>query len=279
MGNSSGKKKKRKILILGLDDAGKTTTIYRLKQNTIVNTISTIGFNVEKIEYNSLTLIVWDLSGQRAKRPLWTYYSADVDGIVFVVDSADEKRLTGTDGAKYELETFLSDIKAQDMPLLVLANKQDKKEAIASQEVEQRLKLSELNRTYKIFGCSAVSGEDTGIEKGISWLAEQLKLKQKGWTLFRRRDSIPTSTQKDTKNSHRRTDSIPTSTQKDKNSHRRTQSEIPTSTQKDTKQISKSPSLVQPTKPISLDRVQKKTETMTVKQPLQPVKLPTKIGK
>jgi len=172
---------KKKIVLLGLDYAGKTTITYKLKYKILVHTISTIGFNVEEIKYGSFTLFMWDLVGQENRRSLWSYYLSGTHGIIFVVDSADEKRLTSSSGnVKYELETILSDPKAQGVPLLVLANKQDKEEALAPEIIERRLQLAEMkDRTYKVFGCSAISENDTGVNEGIKWLTEQITLKKK----------------------------------------------------------------------------------------------------
>lgn len=57
-----------RILILGLDGAGKTTILYRLQVGEVVTTIPTIGFNVEQVTYKNLKFQVWDLGGQTSIR-------------------------------------------------------------------------------------------------------------------------------------------------------------------------------------------------------------------
>jgi ADP-ribosylation factor protein 1 len=81
--------------LLGLDAAGKTTILYKLKLNENVVTIPTIGFNVETIEFQNLSITVWDVGGQGVIRPLWRHYFDNNDGIIFVVDSSDITRFNG----------------------------------------------------------------------------------------------------------------------------------------------------------------------------------------
>lgn len=64
-------KKDVRILFLGLDCAGKTTTLYKLKLGEVVTTIPTIGFNVETIEHNNVKLTAWDVGSRDKMRPLW----------------------------------------------------------------------------------------------------------------------------------------------------------------------------------------------------------------
>src|ERR1700760_1250636 len=86
-------KKEIRILILGLDNAGKTTLLYRLKIGEVVTTIPTIGFNVESVTYKNLNFNVWDLGGQTSIRPYWRCYYANTAAVGFVIDSTDGERL------------------------------------------------------------------------------------------------------------------------------------------------------------------------------------------
>lgn len=93
------------VVMLGLDSAGKTTALYRLKFNQYVNTVPTIGFNCEKIRAVSgrakgTQFLVWDVGGQEKLRPLWKSYTRCTDAIVFVLDSVDGERM---EEAKMEL--------------------------------------------------------------------------------------------------------------------------------------------------------------------------------
>ena len=74
MGTSFSKQKEKRILMMGLDNAGKTTILYKSKLGEVVSTIPTIGFNVETVEYNNLSLTIWDVGGQAKIRELWRHY-------------------------------------------------------------------------------------------------------------------------------------------------------------------------------------------------------------
>jgi len=82
-----------RIMMPGLDAAGKTTILYKLKLGEIVSTIPTIGFNVETVEYRNVRFTVWDVGGQDRIRPLWRHYFQNSWAIIFVIDSADIDRL------------------------------------------------------------------------------------------------------------------------------------------------------------------------------------------
>uniref|UniRef100_F1LB88 ADP-ribosylation factor 1-like 2 n=1 Tax=Ascaris suum TaxID=6253 RepID=F1LB88_ASCSU len=86
-------KKQVRILMVGLDAAGKTTILYKLKLGEIVTTIPTIGFNVETVEYKNISFTVWDVGGQDKIRPLWRHYFQNTQGLIFVVDSNDRERV------------------------------------------------------------------------------------------------------------------------------------------------------------------------------------------
>ena len=81
------------MLLLGLDAAGKTTILYKLKLNELVQTIPTIGFNVETVEYKNLRFTIWDVGGQEKIRNLWKHYYTNTNALIFVVDSNDKKRI------------------------------------------------------------------------------------------------------------------------------------------------------------------------------------------
>lgn len=93
------------MVMLGLDSAGKTTALYRMKFDQYLNTVPTIGFNCEKVRgavgrAKGVSFLVWDVGGQEKLRPLWRSYTRCTDGIIFVVDSVDVERM---EEAKMEL--------------------------------------------------------------------------------------------------------------------------------------------------------------------------------
>jgi ADP-ribosylation factor protein 1 len=119
----------KRILMVGLDAAGKTTILYKLKLGEVVTTIPTIGFNVETVEYKKISFTVWDVGGQDKIRPLWRHYYQNTDALVFVVDSNDRDRIDDSQGyersARDELQRMLAEDELRDAVVLVFANKQD----------------------------------------------------------------------------------------------------------------------------------------------------------
>jgi ADP-ribosylation factor-like protein 1 len=159
-------KKEIRILILGLDNAGKTTLLYRLKIGEVVTTIPTVGFNVESVTYKTLNFNVWDLGGQTSIRPYWRCYYANTAAVVFVIDSTDVDRLHT---AQEELHAMLDEEELRDAALLVFANKQDQPGAKGAGEISEALKLAELkDRNWSIMACSAIDGR--GVNEGMDWL-------------------------------------------------------------------------------------------------------------
>lgn len=164
-----------RILMVGLDAAGKTTILYKLKLGEIVTTIPTIGFNVETVEYKKINFTVWDVGGQDKIRPLWRHYYQNTQGLIFVVDSNDRERM---DEAAEELQKMLREDELRDAKLLVLANKQDLQTAVSVAEVTEKLGLSQLtNRKWYIQGACATSGD--GLYEGLDWLSSALMEKKK----------------------------------------------------------------------------------------------------
>ncbi|XP_062994840.1 uncharacterized protein LOC134407033 [Elgaria multicarinata webbii] len=165
-----------RILLLGLDAAGKTTLLYKLKLNETPMTIPTLGFNVETIQpINNVTFTMWDVGGQDRIRVLWKHYHSNTDGLVFVVDSVDGDRF---EEARYELEALLDARDLQGVPLVLLANKQDLPGAWAPLEVAEKMGLRKLpGHQWHVQGCCAVSGE--GIPEAMEKLSEMVKLHRK----------------------------------------------------------------------------------------------------
>lgn len=163
-----------RILILGLDGAGKTTILYRLQMGEVVKTKPTIGFNVETLKYKNLTLNIWDLGGQTSIRPYWRCYYANTAAVIFVVDSTDRDRV---EVALKELHMMLQEEELVDAALLVFANKQDQPGAMLAGDVLQALSLTDLkDRSWSIVACSALKGE--GLSEGLDWLMDVIKEEQ-----------------------------------------------------------------------------------------------------
>lgn len=162
--------KETRILILGLDNAGKTTILYRLKIDQVVSTTPTIGFNVESVQYKNILFQVWDLGGQSSIRPYWRCYFPDTNAILYVIDSIDRERLVD---AKEELTLMLGEEELNGVPLLIFANKQDLPGAMSATDVSEGLGLVDIrNRQWAIFQTSALRG--SGILEGFEWLCTVL---------------------------------------------------------------------------------------------------------
>ena len=163
-----------RILMVGLDAAGKTTILYQLKLGEMTNTAPTLGFNVETVAYKNIEFMVWDMGGQDAIRPLWRHYYENAQALIFVVDSADAERLSE---ARDELSKLMEEEQLKDAIVLVYANKQDMPEAKGVQEVADALELTSIQgRVWYIQACSASSGD--GIREGLDWLAGKLVSKK-----------------------------------------------------------------------------------------------------
>lgn len=159
-----------RILMVGLDAAGKTTILYKLKLGEIVTTIPTIGFNVETVEYKNISFTVWDVGGQTKIRKLWRHYFANTDGLIFVVDSNDRDRIKE---AEQELHNMLSEEDLKDSILLIFANKQDLPNSMSTAELTDSLKLNTLrNRHWYIQATCATQGN--GLYEGLDWLSNEL---------------------------------------------------------------------------------------------------------
>ncbi|XP_069495949.1 ADP-ribosylation factor-like protein 11 [Ambystoma mexicanum] len=165
-------KRQAKVVMMGLDFAGKSTLLYKLKRNQTVETFPTVGFNVESLETDShVSLTIWDVGGQDKLRPNWKEYLEDTDALIFVIDSSDEARL---ENATTELLAVLNNDFMAGVPFLVLANKQDVPSALTIDELVAKLKLEDYNdRPWEIKGCSASTGE--GVAETLNTVGKLIK--------------------------------------------------------------------------------------------------------
>jgi len=171
----SSAESEQRVLMLGLDAAGKTTVLYKMHLNETVTTMPTIGFNVESVKVKSTTLCVWDIGGQEKIRGLWRHYYQNTDALVYVVDSADTERV---EEAGEELSRVLGDDLMRDVTVLVFANKQDLPNALTPAAVAKGMRLDkERHRKWHVQGSNAVTGD--GLVDGFSWMQSALKEKAK----------------------------------------------------------------------------------------------------
>lgn len=159
-----------RILMVGLDAAGKTTILYKLKLGEIITTIPTIGFNVETVEYKNIAFTVWDVGGQDKIRPLWRHYFQNTQGLIFVVDSNDRERVAE---AERELHNMLQEDDLRDAVLLVFANKQDLPNAMNVSDLTNKLGLNQLHHK-KWYIQSTCATQGNGLYEGLDWLSNEL---------------------------------------------------------------------------------------------------------
>ncbi|XP_032784164.1 ADP-ribosylation factor-like protein 6 isoform X1 [Daphnia magna] len=173
------KKKQANVLIVGLDNSGKSTVVQHLqsrgKRSEV--TVPTIGFNVEKFQNAGLTLTAFDMSGQSKYRPLWERYYNDCHGVIFVIDSSDTMRMAV---ACNELQLMIQHpemVKNRSttlgVPILILANKSDLDSAIPIGQIRAELRLDDIE-THPIHleASNALTG--VGLHAGLQWLSEQI---------------------------------------------------------------------------------------------------------
>ena len=163
-----------RVLLLGLDNAGKTTILYKVKLDENIVTIPTIGFNVETVQpCKGVSFTVWDVGGQNKIRPLWRYYFQNTQGLLFVVDSSDRDRMSE---AAEELHSVLADDSMRGVPVVVIANKQDLPSALSGSELIEKLDLNRFTQSrnkWFVQSACAVTGE--GIYESMKQMSEMIK--------------------------------------------------------------------------------------------------------
>ncbi|KAG8816760.1 hypothetical protein FRC17_000185 [Serendipita sp. 399] len=178
-----------RVMIMGLNEAGKTTLLYKLKLGEIVTTIPTIGafilstvytletnsttgFNVETIEHNGLSLTLWDVAGH-IQLSMLNHYLQNVDGIILVIDSTISTSTPDFQEVKSYMDRRIANTLVNGCPLLVLANKQDLPTAVDVNVIIKELDLtSRRDIPWFIYPCSAIAGE--GLNEGLSWMANTI---------------------------------------------------------------------------------------------------------
>uniref|UniRef100_A0A2K5SFG3 ADP ribosylation factor like GTPase 2 n=1 Tax=Cebus imitator TaxID=2715852 RepID=A0A2K5SFG3_CEBIM len=137
------KEREVRLLMLGLDNAGKTTILKKFNGEDIDAISPTLGFNIKTLEHRGFKLNIWDVGGQKSLRSYWRNYFESTDGLIWVVDSADRQRMQD---CQRELQSLL---------------------------LEEALELDSIrSHHWCIQGCSAVTGEN--LLQGIDWLLDDI---------------------------------------------------------------------------------------------------------
>ena len=156
------------VLVCGLDNAGKTCLLNTL-QNIQAPTVPTLGFNAETIQIGYATVQVFDMCGQDTQRDGWQAFFKHANALVYVVDSNDVERI-------YESGTELGKIRNHkefpEVPILILANKQDEPRSATPAQVMRGMRLAGEKRPWRVAG--AVIKENEGIQEPMEWLVQQM---------------------------------------------------------------------------------------------------------
>ncbi|KAL4635262.1 ADP-ribosylation factor-like protein 5B isoform X1 [Arapaima gigas] len=162
-----------KVIIVGLDNAGKTTILYQFLMNEVVHTSPTIGSNVEEIVVKNTHFLMWDIGGQESLRSSWNTYYSNTEFVILVVDSTDRERLAIS---KEELHRMLAHEDLRKAAVLVFANKQDMKDCMSAAEISRSLTLSSIkDHPWHIQSCCALTGE--GLCQGLEWMTSRVGLR------------------------------------------------------------------------------------------------------
>ncbi|KAG9393108.1 Small GTPase superfamily ARF/SAR type [Carpediemonas membranifera] len=187
------KENELRILVIGLDGAGKSTIIRALKGGNLDDIPPTFGFTIDTLQYkhtdeagssHQFTLNFYDIGGQTTLRPFWRNYFEKTDGVIWVVDSTDADRLNV---CRDSLHDILNAEKLSAASLLVMANKRDLDGALSVDSISNGLRLGNIEgRRWHIQPCSAVSGE--GLTDGLDWLMSDVALAPVGAADLERED-------------------------------------------------------------------------------------------
>lgn len=180
-GAFSRRKRQVRLLIAGIDAAGKTTVLHVLKSSSAAakphrkhatppHTVPTIDFNVATTTHNKIAFDVWDVGGQDSLRPLWRHYFSGTQGLIYVVDTNDTQRVAK---AAEELHTMLVNDEMAHAVVLILANKTDLPRSLSTDQLAAEMGLDRIVHRYRIQRACATSGE--GIWEGMDWLAANVK--------------------------------------------------------------------------------------------------------
>jgi ADP-ribosylation factor related protein 1 len=188
-------KEEYSVILLGLDNAGKTTFHEQVKSlfhpdqpEPKLRTVPTVGQNVSTITLPDMYIKLWDVGGQLSLRKLWQSYYSSCHAIVFIIDSTDigDGSLDHEDGSgrldecRQVLEDVLQNSETEGVPLLILANKQDREDCVEVVRIKEGLvkrvfegeKASSI-RDSRVLPVSALTG--TGVREAVEWIRSRVK--------------------------------------------------------------------------------------------------------
>lgn len=165
------KDKEMRILMLGLDNAGKTTIVKKVMNEDVTTVSPTLGFIIKTIDFQGYKLNIWDVGGQKTIRSYWRNYFEKTDALIWVVDATDRLRM---DDCKAELKGLLMEERLAGASLLVFLNKTDVAGGMSEPEVTKALELDKiLTHRWVVVPCSAITGRN--LEKGLDWVVQDAR--------------------------------------------------------------------------------------------------------
>ncbi|KAK8210716.1 ADP-ribosylation factor [Phyllosticta capitalensis] len=165
------KDKEMRILMLGLDNAGKTTIVKRIMKEDVNSVSPTLGFIIKTIEYDGYKLNIWDVGGQKTLRTYWKNYFEKTDTLIWVVDATDRERL---EDCGRELKGLLLEERLMGASLLVFKNKSDVGGSMTNDEIKEGLQLDSITmHKWTIMSCSAMTG--LNLDEGLRWVIQDAR--------------------------------------------------------------------------------------------------------
>ncbi|KZZ87440.1 Small GTPase superfamily, ARF/SAR type [Ascosphaera apis ARSEF 7405] len=165
------KDKELRVLMLGLDNAGKTTIVKKIMKEDVMTVSPTLGFIIKTIDFDGYKLNIWDVGGQKTLRSYWRNYFEKTDVLIWVVDATDRLR---TEDCREELAGLLLEERLTGASLLIFLNKVDVEGCMTVEEVREALKLDEIKtHTWTILPCSAMTGQN--LTEGLDWVVTDAK--------------------------------------------------------------------------------------------------------
>jgi len=165
-------KKEGTLLLVGLDNAGKSTLLHRLSCGAHKQFAPTERPYHESFEAGGVTFKAWDLGGHDSVRHMWDEYFVQASGVVFLVDAAEDARL---DEAAEEIGALANDTSLWDVPIVIMFNKADLPAAVPVEELTEALgwdDLAQRDGPIQWFSTSVMNNE--GVEEAMQWLAGHL---------------------------------------------------------------------------------------------------------
>jgi ADP-ribosylation factor-like protein 8 len=163
--------KKLEVVLVGLENSGKTTLLQVISQGSPLETAPTIGLNVKMVKRGGVNMKCWDLGGQSQYRAEWGRYTRGCDAIVYVVDASEGAKSLLPE-AKRELYRLLEDKELSSTPLLIVANKIDLTPLVPQNELIKELNLDYMeDNPWLMVSISAL--KSMNVDEVVNWLIKQ----------------------------------------------------------------------------------------------------------